>query len=397
MNVLFLANNPFNPKYGGVGRVTDILVKAFVKTKGYNIFYLCPKVLNRDMLDYVFPAKLFELPNAGNYDELGNKKFLLNLFEEYKIDIVVNQEGAFLTEIDFLEGLKQRCPVISVLHTSVDALYEHSQYEHRYANSRSFQKYIINNIKIVFWPLVKKMIKRNVTFRLKNHYNKLQRCSDAIVLLSDSYIPKFKEYVVDSTVAITAIPNPNTFDVQEIDYSIKEKIVLYVGRLNLADKNPIRLLQIWRELQNSHPDWRLVLVGGGPEEIALQKYIEKYQLRNVSLEGASQNVKDYYRRSSIVCLVSNYEGWGMTLTEGMTYGCVPFTFGNYGAAYDIIDDGVNGCIIPAFDIKHYARRLSEIMSDENKRLTMGQAAQDKVKQFSAENIVEQWDRLFNSL
>ena len=41
----------------------------------------------------------------------------------------------------------------------------------------------------------------------------------------------------------------------------------------------------------------------------------------------------------------------MTLTEGMSFGCIPFTFDNYGAASEIIDDGVNGCFIPSFDLR----------------------------------------------
>ena len=98
-----------------------------------------------------------------------------------------------------------------------------------------------------------------------------------------------------------------------------------------------------------------------------------------------------------MCLTSNFEGWGMSLTEGMQYGCVPFTFGNYGAAYEIIDDGVNGCIIPAFDIKLYARRLSELMENKDKCMAMSKAAIEKVQLFSVEEIVDKWEEMLNSL
>ena len=87
----------------------------------------------------------------------------------------------------------------------------------------------------------------------------------------------------------------------------------------------------------------------------------------------------------------------MVLTEGMQYGCIPFTFNNYGAAYEIIDDGINGCLIPAYNLKKYASRLSELMSDEERRYRMSMAAIEKVKIFSSEIIADKWDMLFRSL
>lgn len=86
----------------------------------------------------------------------------------------------------------------------------------------------------------------------------------------------------------------------------------------------------------------------------------------------------------------------MVITEGMQYGCIPLTFKSYGAAYDVIDDGVNGCLIPAFDLKVYANRLSELMSDDQRRLKMSKAAIEKVRRFSVENVVDKWEELLNS-
>ena len=123
----------------------------------------------------------------------------------------------------------------------------------------------------------------------------------------------------------------------------------------------------------------------------------KYKIKNIYLEGAKSNVSDYYKRASFICLTSFYEGWGMSLTEGMAYGCIPFTFNNYGAASDIIDDEINGCLIPAYKLGVYANRLSELMNNEDKRIKMSKAAVEKVKKFSVENVTDKWDELFKGL
>ena len=87
----------------------------------------------------------------------------------------------------------------------------------------------------------------------------------------------------------------------------------------------------------------------------------------------------------------------MVITEGMQYGCIPITFDSYGAAREIIDDGVNGCLVPSFRIKEYANRLEELMDDEEKRVSMAMNAQKKVKAFSAEIVADQWEKLLGSL
>ena len=129
----------------------------------------------------------------------------------------------------------------------------------------------------------------------------------------------------------------------------------------------------------------------------MRNYVKVHCLNNVFFEGRQSDVTQYYKEASFVCLTSNFEGWGMALTEGMQYGCIPFTFNNYGAAYDIIDDGINGCLIPAFDLRKYANRLSVLMSDENKRIKMSKSVVEKVCLFSVKNVVDRWEELFRSL
>lgn len=196
---------------------------------------------------------------------------------------------------------------------------------------------------------------------------------------------------------ITSIPNPNTFSVAEPSLESKEKVILYVGRLVKSEKEPLRLLKIWRYLHKKFPDWQLKIVGDGDEKDNMIAFAKEHQLNNVHFEGSQSDVAQYYRKASFVCLTSNFEGWGMVLTEGMQYGCIPFTFNNYGAAFEIIDDGINGCLIPAFRLKKYASRLSELMENQSKRNEMAKAAIEKVKIFSVENIADKWEQLFQSI
>ena len=396
MNILFVNNIPFNPIAGGLERVTDILAKELVK-RGYVVYYLCGKLSSSSLylLNYDFPAKLFQLPNDGLFDNNDNISFYKKLLSELKIDIVVNQRGLGGWFNNLLPITRSK--IISVIHSTPDGdiKFKLSSIDSYtvppFVNLKKFVKRYV-------YPIIGSPYKFQFIRDTKRKYNELVQYSDVIVTLSKGDIEVLTRFInVSPKAIITSIPNPNTFKAKEFSSETKSKMVLYVGRLNKAEKNPIRLLKIWKFLHIKYPDWCLKIVGDGPEKTKMQEYVKTHCLTNVFFEGRQSDVAAYYREASFVCLTSNFEGWGMVLTEGMQYGCIPFTFNNYSAAFEIINDNINGCLVPAFNLKKYAYKLSELMSNDAKRIQMSKSAKEKVEQFSVENIVNKWEDLFRKL
>lgn len=389
---------PFNPILGGVVRVTDTLARTLIARGGYYVYYLCGKVEPQDeyWLKYDFPAQQYMLPELGFFKSEKNKEFYRNLLEKLKIDIVVNQRGLdseFDKVLDIGDAKK-----ISVLHTKPNAKIIHD-ISRILLFSKEPKEQLKKYIKILLYPLFYLRAIYKAKRYLKVTYRNLVQNSDAIVLLSDKDKKEFLSNGINiENKTLCGIPNPNTFPIENnVSIENKENIILYVGRLDPYDKNVLALIKIWERIYLTHPQWELVLVGDGIERKRIEEYIRKKGLKNVCLEGAKKNVTDYYKKASFVCLTSLYEGWGMALTEGMAHGCIPFTFNNYGAASDIIDDGVNGCLIPAYELKEYASRLSELIQDEKKRAEFARAAYQKVKRFDAENVISEWENLFDRL
>ena len=96
-------------------------------------------------------------------------------------------------------------------------------------------------------------------------------------------------------------------------------------------------------------------------------------------------------------MTSNYEGFGMTLTEALQYGCIPIAFNTYRAVKDIIQDGHNGYLIPPADEKNYARKIMSLIQDEKLRSALMQNAKNSAARFQIETIGQQWLHLFKSL
>ena len=396
MNILFVNNIPFNPIGGGIERVTDILTRELLK-RGYTVYYLCARVpeSERHLLDYTFPVKLYQLPEYGLFNKEENIEFYRQLQTELNIDVVVNQRGAWGLFNDLLSISK--APILSVIHSIPDCgvTISLSNLIERTVPPFACVKKIV---KKAFAPIILLYWRNALARILSVKYNELALYSNSIITLSERYINILSRFInVLHQAKLVSIPNPTTFSIADTSFELKEKIVLYVGRLEKDEKEPMRLIKIWEYLDSRFPNWQLKIVGEGAEKKKMQEYVMSHNLKNVFFEGRQSDVSHFYNKASFICLTSNFEGWGMTLTEGMQYGCIPFTFNNYGAAYDIIDDGVNGCLIPAFDLKKYANRLSELMSDDKKRLNMSKAAAEKVKVFSVEKVVDKWEMLFKSL
>ncbi len=397
MNILFISNNPFNPALGGIERVTDTLAKELLK-RGHHVFYLCEKVSTEyiNILDYDFPAKLFLLPESGLLENNTNLQFYKQLQTKLNIDIVINQRGLGGWFNEFLYNTSSK--VISVIHSVPDSAVKQllkTLYEQSKPPLLRFKKIVKKTFSFIFIIYWSKRLKSE----LEASYENLAHYSDAIVTLSNPDIDILKTYVSPIWKhKILSIGNPNSYISPTLKcLSDKKKIILYVGRLTEFEKAPMRILYIWKSLIQKYSDWQLKVVGDGPDKSMMEEYVKKHNLINVCFEGQKKDITSYYKEASFVCLTSNFEGWGMSLTEGMQYGCIPFTFNNYGAASDIIDDNINGCLIKPFDLKQYAARLAELMEDKSKREMIAKASYEKVEEFSAKNIVDKWEKLFNQL
>ena len=68
-----------------------------------------------------------------------------------------------------------------------------------------------------------------------------------------------------------------------------------------------------------------------------------------------------------------------------------------GGAEDIIDDGINGFLVPDGKKKDYADALRRIMSNDDLLAKMSAAAYVKVQQFASERIAKQWAELICSI
>lgn len=100
------------------------------------------------------------------------------------------------------------------------------------------------------------------------------------------------------------------------------------------------------------------------------------------------------RYGSILLLTSRYEGFSLSLVEGMSQGLVPVAF-PVGVVPELIQDGVNGYIVQT--PKEAQERVRSLLDDESKRLTMAKAARASVQAFRGDKTATKLLELYGEL
>lgn len=96
----------------------------------------------------------------------------------------------------------------------------------------------------------------------------------------------------------------------------------FVGRL-VSQKGIFDLLKVMVELGRSHPEFRLVMAGTGPERDFLVAEIQRLNLTNIQLAGfVSEEEKVVLLKKSKYFFFPSYEeGWGIALAEALYCEC----------------------------------------------------------------------------
>ena len=98
---------------------------------------------------------------------------------------------------------------------------------------------------------------------------------------------------------------------------------------------------------------------------------------------------DFYARSDIFVSTSLHEGFGMALVEAM-YNHLPIVATNCGAIPYLVQDGVNGFLVPPGDYEKIAEKIVRLLESEELRKNMGDKGFYKAKEFD-------WNRTFNKI
>jgi len=389
MNILFVYTSEIIAENGGVQRVTKVLADYFEKNR-LNVFYLTKsKSKSKSSKNNYF------LPDDQYNNSQVNLNYIRTLVIEKKINIIINQAalGGTMSELCYSVKEISKVKILSVIHNSllgnIDSFTN--------SNKKIFKIIPLTLLPFLNFSFIKKILLSLYIIKYKKKYNRLYDRSDRVILLSDNYFSQFKLFVNKATKQkVLSIYNPCSFNKNTCDIK-KENELLFVGRINITQKRVDILLKIWKELFEKFPDWKLNIIGNGPDLDYLKKRANKMNLERIFFVG-HQDPEPYYKRAKIFCMTSSYEGLPLVISEAQNYNVFPILFNSFPSANDIIKNNINGILIKPFDITSYIDNLQYLIENyDNNSDIYNLELQNNADRFSISTIGNQWLHLFKKI
>ena len=159
------------------------------------------------------------------------------------------------------------------------------------------------------------------------------------------------------------------------------KLLMCIAR----DAKPKRL-DMFFDLAKANPQYGFVWIGNKNE------YEDKPA--NVHMLGSLQNASKYLRYVDLSVLISDYEGFPMSILESLSYG-VPVVASNVGGVAELLN-GKNG-LIAENNLEDWSAKINQVLNDACLEDMSKEARKSYEQHFTIEKMVSAYDKIYNQM
>lgn len=172
-----------------------------------------------------------------------------------------------------------------------------------------------------------------------------------------------------------------------------KKTVITVGQF-IHRKGFDVLLKAWKQADDKA---QLLIIGGGDEQISYEKFVKENGLQNVRIIGFMQKEElfKYYCASDIFVLPTREDVWGLVVNEAMAVGLPVITTDNCNAGLELIENGINGYIVPVENDNELAEKILYLLSDSSLCESMSINNLKKIENFTIEKVAQSHIEVIN--
>jgi glycosyltransferase involved in cell wall biosynthesis len=166
--------------------------------------------------------------------------------------------------------------------------------------------------------------------------------------------------------------------------------LVYFGRYVVLKKGIENLLYAFATIHKNYPHAKLLLVGDN-QHLKFKKLCDQLHITDhVQFHEKKQGDELYtlISQADLVCLPSLTEGLPCSIIESMSLG-IPAVASNIGGIPELIEDGVNGLLIPPNNIIALSKAISTFADNPSLIQSMGQNAKIKFKREHNQTLLKQ--------
>ncbi len=181
----------------------------------------------------------------------------------------------------------------------------------------------------------------------------------------------------------------------------KEKIILAVGRLDAwYVKGFDLLISAWGKIASKYEDWKLVIAGQGNDNSVslMENFIKQNNVEDrVVLAGFTNNIIEWYKKSSIFVLSSRWEGFGLVLIEAMSQSCACIAADFRGRQNEIISKKDEGILCDIDNVDSLSSSMSLLIDNQELRSKIQFNAYQRSKYYQIETVIKDWNLLIKDI
>lgn len=200
-------------------------------------------------------------------------------------------------------------------------------------------------------------------------------------------VSRKKTSLIQNGIDLKSFTDNNIYLSQNRENTNSIKTICFVGRLD-RQKGVDILLSALKLISVNSSEFRLLIVGDGPELHALQETAKNGLADQVVFLGYRDNVREILMVSDIFVLPSRFEGMPIALLEAMAAG-LPAVVTNVGDNAHLVHDGVTGYVVPSNNPSALAEKLQILMDNPELCKLMGNIAQQDVESYSDIKMVNE--------
>lgn len=199
---------------------------------------------------------------------------------------------------------------------------------------------------------------------------------------------------------------PNMLDVSELpdvrSFSGRENKLISAGRLN-AQKNFALLIRafaasVTNVTRGQSPCHTLDIYGDGEQREELESLIFELNAQEfIRLRPASSEIFEIMNSAKYYVCSSNAEGYPNSLLEAMAMGMACISTDCSGAVGELIEDGVNGLIVPVGDEEAMSQAIDRLISNDELAGNMAKRAVAVRRKNDKDVLISEWISFFEGV
>jgi glycosyltransferase involved in cell wall biosynthesis len=242
-----------------------------------------------------------------------------------------------------------------------------------------------------YFMVTRRLLFLRMMFRLSSD---VIACSKAV---ADVLINQFKLGSDKLSVIYNGINDPNNYKKEKVHIINKEfsPCLGMTARFDGKKGHDVAVKAV-KLLSSKYPDVGIIFSGDGPNKPAIEELVaaEKCQSRVIFTGLVEKGVLfGMYGKFDLMVLPSIMEAVPISIMEAMMLG-VPVVASSVGGIPEIIDDGVNGLLVPPNDAGSLAQRIAWLWENPQEKKKIIENARIKATRFTLDRSLSEIERIY---